>query len=357
MDISLRRDFYKRRRCRLLVLLVLLGYAVVFEWLVYLVHPLWNWPRLPAHNEVSVRLLLVADPQLLGRGNTAPGPLGYVVRWDADRFVRKTHELAHYYFKPDVTIFLGDLFDEGEIANDRDFWSYVQRFLSVFSSIRFHQSVIVPGDNDIGGEVTAPLEKRIRRFNSYFRNDSITTYGGVDFIKVNYLTKSYAYRSHLRQLGRNLRVVLSHMALSSTYGLYGKEVMTDLDPDLIFAGHRHVSEHVAVRRRDGSVESLRLSFTDDRVAVRLNLSRQLVHEIEVPTCSYRMGTRSVGFGAAIIDPDRTLTYGVLWSPDRLLHLTSHVVVLVASGLMLLLWAGILHKCAACVGVRTCNAGV
>lgn len=241
MDISLRRDFYKRRRCRLLVLLVLLGYAVVFEWLVYLVHPLWNWPRLPAHNEVSVRLLVVADPQLLGRGNTAPGPLGYVVRWDADRFVRKTHELAHYYFKPDVTIFLGDLFDEGEIANDRDFWSYVQRFLSVFSSVRFHQSVIVPGDNDIGGEVTAPLEKRIRTFNSYFRNDSITTYGGVDFIKVNYLTKSYAYRSHLRQLGRNLRVVLSHMALSSTYGLYGKEVMTDLDPDLIFAGHRHVS--------------------------------------------------------------------------------------------------------------------
>lgn len=60
------------------------------------------------------------------------------------------------------------------------------------------------------------------------------------------------------------------------------------------------SEHVAVRRRDGSVESLRLSFTDDRVAVRLNLSRQLVHEIEVPTCSYRMGTRNVGFGAAII---------------------------------------------------------
>ncbi|CAN7992788.1 unnamed protein product [Ixodes hexagonus] len=356
MDISLRRDFYKRRRCRMLVLLVL-GYAVVFEWLVYLVHPLWNWPRLPVHNEISVRLLLVADPQLLGRSNTAVGPLGYIERWDSDRFIRKTHELAHYYFKPDVTIFLGDLFDEGEIASNKDFWSYMQRFLRIFSAVRFRQAVIIPGDNDIGGELTAPQEREIRRFNSYFRNDSVTSYGGVDFIKVNYLTKSYAYRSYLTRLGRNLRVVLSHMALSSTYGPYGKEVMKDLDPDLMFAGHRHVSEHVAARRQDGSVESLRLRFTDDRVAVRLNLSRQLVHEIEVPTCSYRMGTHTIGFGAAIIDPDRTLTYGVLWSPDRLLHLECHLVVLSVSGLVLLLWAGVLHRAAACLGIRTCSAGV
>lgn len=339
-----------------MLILLMLGYAVVFEWLVYLVHPLWNWPQLPAHNEVSVRLLLVADPQLLGRRNTAPGLLGYIERWDADRFIRKTYDLAHYYFKPDVTIFLGDIFDEGEIANDKDYWSYMQRFLDIFSATKFHQAVIVPGDNDIGGEVFEPQERSIRRFNSYFRNDSVTSYGAIDFIKVNYLTKSYVYRSHLAQLGRNLRMILSHMALSTTYGVYGKEVMKDVDPDLMFAGHRHVSEHVAARRQDGSVESLQTSFTADRVAVRLNLSRQLVHEIQVPTCSYRMGTRSVGLGAAVVDPDRMLTYGVLWSPDRLLHLESHILVLSVSGLVLLLWAGLLQRSVTYLGIKTCSTG-
>ena len=62
----------------------------------------------------SVRLLLVADPQLIGE-NEEPWYQSWVARWDSDRYLRNTFLLANSYIKPNSTIFLGDLFDEGKI--------------------------------------------------------------------------------------------------------------------------------------------------------------------------------------------------------------------------------------------------
>ncbi|XP_037558285.1 metallophosphoesterase 1 homolog [Dermacentor silvarum] len=126
------------RRCRV-ALFLLLGYALIVEWLVYLVAPYWNWPHLPLTAGIGTRLLLVADPQLLGRVNTAPGLFGIIERWDADRYISKTFALANDYFKPHVVIFLGDLSDEGEFATDDDFRSYVERFFNIFTHIDYRQ--------------------------------------------------------------------------------------------------------------------------------------------------------------------------------------------------------------------------
>ena len=45
-----------------------------------------SWPPLPPeHDSGSVRLLLVADPQLQGERNEPAGLLGWLTRWDSDR--------------------------------------------------------------------------------------------------------------------------------------------------------------------------------------------------------------------------------------------------------------------------------
>lgn len=95
----------------------------------------------------------------------------------------------------------------------------------------------------------------------------------------------------------------------------------------MLAGHRHESVHLVAEQNTGSVEHLELRLGSDRRALRMDLSAGRLHELRLPPCSYRMGTHWVGFGAAILDPDRVLTYGVLWSPDRLLYLAGYLVVL------------------------------
>lgn len=321
---TLRRDIARRRRCRA-ALWLLVGYAVAVEWLVYLVAPYWNWPpHLPTE---ATRLLLVADPQLLGHQHTAQGLLGAVERWDADRYISKTFALANHYLKPHVVIFLGDLFDEGEFATNEDFRSYVERFFHIFSHVDFKQAIFVPGDNDIGGEGHPVGSAELQRFDSYFRNDTFFTYRGIDFVKVSYLTTSYAYRSYLSRLGSNVRIVLSHVPLSTSYGRYITDVVKELRPDVMLAGHNHESVHLVAEQGSGAVERLDMHLGVDGQPVRLDLSTGRMHELRLPPCSYRMGTVTVGFGAAVLGPDRVLTYGVLWSPNRLLYLAGYLAVL------------------------------
>lgn len=46
------------------------------------------------------------------------------------------------------------------------------------------QAIIVPGDNDIGGEDEPPSPELERRFNKYFREDVFIVYQFLEFVKV-----------------------------------------------------------------------------------------------------------------------------------------------------------------------------
>jgi len=83
---------------------------VAVYWLNYA-----SWPGIKTLKleENSIRLLLVADPQLIGE-NDEPWYQSWAARWDSDRYLRNTFLLANSYIKPNSTIFLGDLFDEGK---------------------------------------------------------------------------------------------------------------------------------------------------------------------------------------------------------------------------------------------------
>ena len=63
----------------------------------------------------------------------------------------------------------GDLLDEGSIATEAEFSSYVQRFLTIFPPESTRGSLYTPGDNDVGGEgVDRVTLSKLDRFQNQF---------------------------------------------------------------------------------------------------------------------------------------------------------------------------------------------
>lgn len=79
------------------------------------------------------RLLLVADPQILGE-TFDQNLYNNLAIFDNDRFLRSSYAQAIQHVRPDVVCFLGDLMDEGSVANYDQYNRYVQRFRLVFSA-------------------------------------------------------------------------------------------------------------------------------------------------------------------------------------------------------------------------------
>lgn len=122
-------------------ILALIAVALIFYnefltyWFAYL-----SWPQLHKEHLFKLpkndsnrpfRMLLVADPQLIGE-NDEPWYFSHIARWDSDRYLRSTFTLANSYVKPDATVFLGDLFDEGLKSSDTQYERYFERFRSIF---------------------------------------------------------------------------------------------------------------------------------------------------------------------------------------------------------------------------------
>ena len=132
------------------------------------------------------KLLLIADPQLIGEKDE--GFFGAITRIDADRYLAKSFALAHDYVRPDWTLFLGDIFDEGLSANDEEFKRYFERFDAIFQfDSHAQRSLVVPGDNDVGGEYYGDKQPVLRqRFRNYFGQlVALFKQNEIEFLKVN----------------------------------------------------------------------------------------------------------------------------------------------------------------------------
>lgn len=106
----------------------LLTATIVYnEWFVYSLYAN-NWPTLYCGNQKFCKtVLLVADPQILGEERE-----NIITRWDSDRYLFNTYGRALQHVKPDNIIFLGDLMDEGSIADQSTFERYLNRFCKIF---------------------------------------------------------------------------------------------------------------------------------------------------------------------------------------------------------------------------------
>lgn len=72
-----------------------------------------------------------------------------------------------------------------------------------------------------------------------------------------------------------------------------------LKPRLIFAAHEHKSKLVTSNSWQQYRKIEDLSKKNNQI-YEYKLEKDKIYEILAPTCSYRMGTDSVGYGAAII---------------------------------------------------------
>lgn len=167
-----------------LISLVLL-LIVYCEFLVYYI-VLWHchWPELASNleHESILRAFFIADTHLLG------SRLGHP--WDKLRREWQMHRgyvTAQTLLKPEVTFFLGDLFDEGKWSDNAEFEETVGRFHSLFPG---ENNAVLVGNHDIGFHYDVTDWKR-KRFYGAFGLDPVgirrLKIKDVDFVLVDSL--------------------------------------------------------------------------------------------------------------------------------------------------------------------------
>lgn len=230
------KNFSKLR----IVFFLALGLIFYNEFLVYVISYI-NWPSLHfAHHSKNasdrpIRLLLVADPQLIGE-NDEPWFLSWIARVDSDRYLRNSYIFANAYVEPDATLYLGDLFDEGLKSSDEQVQRYFDRFQHIFQCDKMQKvhkikQVFISGDNDIGGEYVGDRNDYLaERFERYF-GDVIDVFELNSFVNLVKLDLDYTIsfynklkQNYVRKLTNKLvssqnpdinryTIILNHMSL------------------------------------------------------------------------------------------------------------------------------------------------
>lgn len=391
--------------------LKLFGYAtlcLVFynEFAIYWLNYL-SWPssQLPDNHYKSdeelnkpLRLLLVADPQLIGE-NDEPWWYGWLARWDCDRYLRNTFAFARMAAQPDAVLYLGDLFDEGLKATDAQFMRYFQRFNSVYPYKKMRRedkigAIFISGDNDVGGEYWGDrTDKLCDRFESYFgplvdsiessvvndnnnhKNEELKLLSSLEapFVRIIKLDLDYSIsfynsvkRAHLvkkmqkkKKIAKlvdpdqpKFTIILNHMTMLHRNRQELSMLNADTGASLIIKGDSHhvsyskfnydlnrITEHFARKEIPGDFLKFKLepsgTIGDDENENVETLRQKIFHELSVPTCSYRMGVPNMGHSVMTITPQGEVYVSVLWSPDRFRSLFTYVAyLLVVTAFML-----------------------
>ncbi|CAL4169158.1 unnamed protein product, partial [Meganyctiphanes norvegica] len=157
-----------------------------FEYLLYVC----GWPDLDQEStdvhindngNSPLHAMVLADTHLLGTRN---GHWFDKLRreWQMHRAFQSTITLH----RPDVVIFLGDLFDEGKWCSDKEFDGYVSRFHELFSVPEEIKVLVAAGNHDMGFHYS--LSPRLfNRFQEAFSAPAVkmVQISGVTFVLIN----------------------------------------------------------------------------------------------------------------------------------------------------------------------------
>ncbi|KAG7177118.1 Metallophosphoesterase 1-like 1, partial [Homarus americanus] len=262
-----------------------------------------NWPVITNDSEDSVRILIAADPQILSVTSEPHFPFSIITTWDANRFISRGFHLALWRTKPEVVVFLGDLLNDGSIAGDDNFYSLVHSFKNLMDIPNYVKHVIyVPGDNDIGGEgIDRVTPHKVQRFFSFFNQSNTLQYKFVDFIQVRVMDDNNVITPVLPQEDDRVRILLSHIPLLPITRTKIKEKVLEQHPSFIFSGHEHDSFHFVGTKEKAHAQEFRVLKDKDRGKIwKFEILKDKLHEVTVPTCSYRMGKKQYGYGVAVI---------------------------------------------------------
>lgn len=288
--------------------------------------------------------MFVADPQILGELDEP----SWITAWDNDRYLHRTFLLALSHIQPDAVVFLGDLMDEGSRANDFEFKRYTDRFFNIFPMDQVSQSLFLPGDNDVGGENGEPiLPSVVYRFRHIFHKTNQLIVNFCHVLKINPVLEPMPRPDpSLISSERFIRISVSHFPLLGASTPFTEKIIREYKPHVIFSAHSHLSRlrgptmvtPSPLNGLFGPIQLGLLNQTKDRDYEEGWSSSAGVHEIEVPTCSYRMGVSEMGYGYALLDETKKeLQYVVLWLPDRLKHLQLYLYLIPIFCLSVLWW--------------------
>ncbi|KAK3802027.1 hypothetical protein RRG08_064620 [Elysia crispata] len=325
------------------VVALLLGTVFFNEFLVYSLQA-FRWINIPAirNKDEELIVLFVADPQLIGIQDEMGFPVGPIARWDSDRYLRNSFSRAYQHTQPDVIVFLGDLLDEGSKASKNEYLSYVDRFNNIFYETKFSKTVIIPGDNDIGGEgadLRTPF--KVARFEKHFEPiEGVVNHLFIDFMKLDIRYgdvegRRQAFRRLAPNLTAPIRIIINHESLITRRKENIYPILRLAQPHVVVSAHWHWSEiyNCATCLSDNTdldhwpYEAKDMKNVRNFVEVDLTQTISL-DEIMVPTCSYRMGVPHMGYGVALINKSGRMKYAVLWLPSRYPLLYVYIVVLI-----------------------------
>ncbi|XP_055855949.1 metallophosphoesterase 1 homolog [Episyrphus balteatus] len=302
------------------LLLATLTLVCFSEILIYHINE-WSWKQIYCRQENCTRILFVADPQLLGKTFDTSW-YSALARNDADRYLKKTFEHASAFTKPDIVCFMGDLLDEGNIASPQLYSTYVRRFKNIFHANQNVQRIHIPGDNDIGGENGDYISNsNIRRFEIEFMYQDLFDYDNrLRFFKINRMVMDFTNPDRDNNMDRT-RIGLSHMPLLMSGGPLLRNVLSDIDPHVMFSAHWHESRIFLYP----STNSIHFYQNEIRTFDLNELKNEHTYlEIMIPTSSYRMGKPRMGYGFAVLE-NNMLYYTVLWGNNRFICLIIYVI--------------------------------
>lgn len=81
--------------------------------------------------ENCTRILLVADPQILGETFDTNVYKSLAI-YDSDQYLAQSYRQASGHTRPHAIAYLGDLLDEGSVATDDEYERYSKRFQRIF---------------------------------------------------------------------------------------------------------------------------------------------------------------------------------------------------------------------------------
>ncbi|XP_064640414.1 metallophosphoesterase 1-like isoform X2 [Lineus longissimus] len=125
--------------------------------------------------------MILADTHLLG---WSQGHWFDKIRreWQMERSFKS----ASLLFSPDAVFILGDIFDEGKWANDKEFNEHVQRFRKMFPHSTDTEMQVLVGNHDVGFHYMMS-DHKLKRFEDSFKADMVrmVNLDGSLFILVN----------------------------------------------------------------------------------------------------------------------------------------------------------------------------
>lgn len=84
------------------------------------------------------------------------------------------------------------------------------------------------------------------------------------------------------------------------------QVIKELSPQIIFSAHEHKGMHTSLDTATDQLSEIQLFPPQEVSFYQLRLDLGDVHEIQIPTCSYRMGTKNMGYGLAYISKNHNI---------------------------------------------------